>query len=627
MRHIVGRLVHLPRNVKQAIFVAIDCIALPLAFWIALVLRRGVIFPPGAWHLWWLFILIPLLSVPIFFYFGLYRAVLHYIGLRFLFLVFCAVSMAAAAVDAVARLSFLDVTHATVIIFWLLSLLFVTGSRMIVRLLFDRFLSDSESRQQVAVYGAGSAGVQLAKAMQMGKSHRPCFFVDDDASLHNSVIHGIRIYSPERLPELIQKYQISLILLAIPSLTLDRRRQIVEYLEKLPVDIKSLPGVTSLISGKVSLSDVQEIDIEDLLRRDPVVPEERLLALCITDKSVMVTGAGGSIGSELCRQILLLKPRRLVLYELSEFALYKMEQEFAHYQGTIEIVPLLGSVLDGHYLEMVMTKFQIQTVYHAAAYKHVPLVEINQAAGVNNNVFGTYHAAIAARNVGVNWFILISTDKAVRPTNVMGASKRVAELVLQGLTSREHPTKFIIVRFGNVLGSSGSVVPLFRAQILRGGPVTVTHPDVTRYFMTIPEAAQLVLQAGAMGHGGDVFLLDMGKPIRIADMARHMIRLHGLRVRDAGDPEGDIAICYSGLRPGEKLYEELLIGKESTKTEHPRILRAEEEGLPWSALEQLLHRMTEACDAHDEAAIRVILSEVVTGYLPPERAPHTSAGS
>ncbi len=615
----VGRLVQLPRGVKQAVAMALDSVFLPLAFWFALALRRNSFFLQGLEEVRWVFFLIPLIFVPIFYYCGLYRAVLHHIGSRFAFLVFCSVSVASGVVEVIVQILARGVSHSAMIIFWLLCLLFVGGSRVVVRMLFSQSSFRKGGCQLVAVYGAGSAGVQLVRAMQAGEGYCPCFFVDDDASLQGSVINGLPIYSPEKLPGLVSKYNISLILLAIPSLATGRRRQIITELEKLSVHIKSLPGLMSIISGKVSLADVREIDIEDLLRRDPVVPEERLLSLCITDKSVMVTGAGGSIGSELCRQVLMLKPRRLVLVELSEFALYKIDREFAQYKGSVEIVPLLGSVLDGYFLETVMTEYQIQTVYHAAAYKHVPMVEMNVVAGVRNNVFGTYRAAIAARNAKVDWFILISTDKAVRPTNVMGASKRVAELVLQGQARDGAQTKFIIVRFGNVLDSSGSVVPLFRAQILRGGPVTVTHPEVTRYFMTIPEAAQLVLQAGAMGKGGDVFLLDMGEPIRIADMAQHMIRLHGLRVRDAANPDGDVEICYSGLRPGEKLHEELLIGADATKTEHTRILRAEEEGLAWSSLEPLLQRMKAACDVCDATLVREILSEAVSGYSPSER--------
>ncbi len=518
-----GNLGYLSRNVKQTIFIAIDCFTMPFAFWIALALRLGDSYPPDVWEVRWVFLLIPFVFVPVALYCGLYQAVLHYIGTKFLFVLFCAVSVTSVLVDTVVHAFFHHVPRSTLVIFWLLSLLLLGGSRVLVRALFYKFSLGTDQYQRVAVYGAGSAGVQLVRAMQAGQGYTPRFFVDDNVALQHSVINGMRIHPPEKLPDLIEKHRISLVLLAIPSLSFGRRQQIIGFLEKLPVHTKILPGVMSIISGRVSLSDVKEIDIEDLLRRDPVMPEAHLLSLCITGKSVMVTGAGGSIGSELCRQVLALQPRRLVLYEASEFSLYKIEREFAAYQDSVEVVPLLGTVLDGDFLERVMRHFEVQTVYNAAAYKHVPLVESNPVAGVRNNVFGTYRAAMAAQNANVDWFILISTDKAVRPTNVMGASKRVAELVLQGLASIHGRTRFIIVRFGNVLGSSGSVVPLFRKQIAQGGPVTVTHPNVTRYFMTIPEAAQLVLQAGAMGQGGDVFLLDMGEPIRIADMARHMI--------------------------------------------------------------------------------------------------------
>ncbi|CAK0774816.1 Polysaccharide biosynthesis protein [Gammaproteobacteria bacterium] len=608
---------HLSRNIKRTIFLLFDAMILPFAFWAAWVLRVENLSPPGIVNAWWVFILIPTIFIPIFVRWGLYQSVIHYMGIKALLSMCYVVSAASLIVGTIICVFSSDVPRSTLFIFWVLTLLFVGGSRIVVMMLFHRLFSGNGSRKRVAVYGAGNAGIQLVKALQMEKDYYPCFFVDDNAKLYGSVIHDMPIYPPEKLPNLIVEYGISLILLAIPSLSWLRRQQLIEYLETLPVHVKMLPGMADIISGEISLSDVKEVEIEDLLGRDPVAPDEYLLSLCITEKSVMVTGAGGSIGTELCRQILIQKPRRLVLYEISEFALYKIERELANHQSSsIEIIPLLGSVLDGRRLMMAMDMFQVQTVYHAAAYKHVPLVELNPIEGVRNNVFGTYYTALAARNARVERFILISTDKAVRPTSIMGASKRAAELILQGLMESSTKTKFIMVRFGNVLDSSGSVVPLFRSQILQGGPITVTHPEVTRYFMTIHEAAQLVIQAGAMGEGGDVFLLDMGDPIRILDMARHMIRLSGLTVRDKSNPSGDIEICYTGLRPGEKLYEELLIRENSTSTTHPRIIRAKEEKLPWPYLEQWLERILGACDMYDYSAVKTILRETVSEYSP-----------
>jgi FlaA1/EpsC-like NDP-sugar epimerase len=444
--------------------------------------------------------------------------------------------------------------------------------------------------------------------------------VDDDPRLAGTVIAGVRVRRPAELPALVARHRVRRVLLAVPGIDRRRRRAIIEDLARLAVHVQTLPDIVDLVAGRARVDELAEVDVVDLLGREPVPPDPALLDRCIRGKSVMVTGAGGSIGSALCQQILRLGPRRLVLFEISEHALYRVEQDLrraaAHADPGVEVVALLGSVHHLDRVHSIMTAFGVQTVYHAAAYKHVPIVEANMVEGIHNNVIGTWHCAEAAEAAGVETFVLVSTDKAVNPTNVMGATKRVAELVLQGMAERGSRTRFCMVRFGNVLDSSGSVVPLFRAQIRAGGPVTVTHPDVVRYFMTIPEAASLVIQAGSMASGGDVFLLDMGEPVRIADLARRMINLSGYTVCDAGNPQGAIPIVYTGLRPGEKLYEELLIGGDCAATGHPRILRAVEEGLPWARVRYLLGEFLAAANTFDCERALGLLRETVGGYRP-----------
>jgi FlaA1/EpsC-like NDP-sugar epimerase len=447
----------------------------------------------------------------------------------------------------------------------------------------------------------------------------PVAFVDDDEKLHHKQIAGLTVHARAELEMLIHRQHISEVLLALPSISRATRNNIISELEKLPVQVRTLPGVAQLAEGKVKTSDLREVDIEDLLGRDPVPPKIELLQANIKHKAVMVTGAGGSIGSELCRQILMHQPTLLVLYELNEFALYTIEQELLSTapEATQVVMPILGSVTDSTKLDLVLKRFNIQTVFHAAAYKHVPMVEKNPCAGAFNNIVGTWHTATAAQRNGVETFVLISTDKAVRPTNTMGTTKRVAELVLQALNQAPNQrTRFVMVRFGNVLGSSGSVLPVFKEQIKNGGPVTVTDPRIIRYFMTIPEAAQLVIQAGAMGQGGDVFVLDMGEPVKILDMARKMIRLSGLSVRDEDNPSGDIEIAFSGLRPGEKLYEELLIGDNVTPTSHSRILRANEHMLSFEATEKLCRDVEKVCVENDSDGLRALLQNAVSEFMP-----------
>ncbi len=427
-------------------------------------------------------------------------------------------------------------------------------------------------------------------------------------------IHGVKVYSPERISTLIDEKNISQVFLAMPSLLHRHRRKILEKLEIHPVHVRTLPDIADLVSGKAKVSDIREVDVSDVLGREAVPPVPELIERCIRDKNVMVTGAGGSIGSELCRQIIEHAPSKLILFEQSEYALYKIEKELDAYDVNFEIIAVLGSVVDYVRIASVLKCFAVHTVYHAAAYKHVPLVEHNPIEGLKNNVFGTWHAAEAAKAAGVETFVLISTDKAVRPTNIMGATKRLAELVLQGMNDKSDTTRFTMVRFGNVLDSSGSVIPLFRKQIKNGGPVTVTHPEVTRFFMTIPEAAQLVLQAGSLGEGGDVFVLEMGDSIKIDDLARSMIHLSGLEVCDDENPDGDIVIEYTGLRPGEKLYEELLIGDNVTGTEHPKIMRADEEKLSWEQLLSYRSKFEDAIKNFETRKIKLLLEEVVSGY-------------
>lgn len=547
---------------------------------------------------------------------GLYRALIRYMGQAAVWDLARSVSYAALVLSAGIFFTQIEVPRTAPFVFWLL-LFFGAGAIRLITRAWHQATSRSGAKK-VIIYGAGESGRQLLHALNHGTEYRVVAFVDDNERMQTSVISGRPVVGPEMLEELIHENHVSQVLLAIPSASQERRREIINSLVGMPVHVRTVPKISELVAGRASVNQIQDVDLDDLLGRDPVPPHPELIDRCITDKVVMVTGAGGSIGAELCRQIVESSPKELILLDISEFALYTIERELKELcqarDYRFPVVTLLGSVRDEQRLEAIFRTFSVDTVYHAAAYKHVPLVEHNIAEGVANNVQGTWCAANAAHRAGVATFVLVSTDKAVRPTNVMGASKRFAELVLQSLAQLDTRTRFCIVRFGNVLGSSGSVVPLFRQQIERGGPVTVTHPEVSRYFMSIREAAQLVLQAGALGTGGDVFVLDMGEPVRIVDLAHRMIRLSGYEMDHDVDGLSHIDVEFIGLRPGEKLHEELLLGTSVTGTGHPMIMRAEEESLDFEELEQATRRLLGACSEMDCGRITAILRELVDGF-------------
>lgn len=553
---------------------------------------------------------------------GLYRAILRYLTFHALAVVSIGTFISAASVGLLSYYFDASIPRSVPLIYGAYLCLLCGGSRLIVRTLVSQ--SYSKDKKKVLIYGAGAAGRQLALALRSSETHRVVGFIDEDRTLENTVILGLQVHTVESSIQLVSKQSINQILLAIPSVSRERRKQILDTLVHLPAEVLTIPDMGDIVSGKANIDELKDVAIDDLLGRDPVAPQQSLMEANIKDKVVMVTGAGGSIGSELCRQILQQKPKTLVLFELSEFGLYQIDRELRllveSHSLAIEIAPLLGSVQRINRLSATMKAFNVQTVYHAAAYKHVPLVEHNVVEGVRNNVFGTFYTARAAIEANVESFVLISTDKAVRPTNVMGTTKRLAELGLQALAAEENNkvsgTRFCMVRFGNVLGSSGSVIPLFKKQIASGGPITVTHPDIIRYFMTIPEAAQLVIQAGAMGKGGDVFVLDMGEPVKIVDLARNLINLSGLEVKDDEHEYGDIEIKFSGLRPGEKLFEELLIGDDVKQTAHQRIMTANESYLPLDEYKQLIDDLDRACHNFEHEKIRQLLIDAPAGFTP-----------
>ena len=612
-------LLALPRNIKKIIFVIHDVAVIFVAFWFAQNLKASYSQEWAEPANWLAFAATAVLTILLFTRLGLYRAVTRYVSTKVL-----TTAVLGSAISGV--LFFLSVLLfeqrlrlALPVAYFLMLVVLIAGSRIMLRTM----LTNRHRKQMIPViiYGAGQSGRQLLEAIKQVSEYNAVAFVDDNTAIQRMVIYDLPVHKPSEIGNLINRYGVEKILLAIPSASTEVRKNIIHQLEAYPCEVLTIPGMKDLVDGKISASSLKKVSVVDLLGRDPVAPRPELMAADISGKVVMVTGAGGSIGSELCRQIIRNQPAKLILFELSEFSLYSIDKELRDFQTAsdmdIEVLPILGSVQHRKRLFTIMQAFGVQTVYHAAAYKHVPMVEFNTIEGVRNNIYGTMFCAQAAIDARVETFVLISTDKAVRPTNTMGASKRMAELVLQALAAEPgQSTRFCMVRFGNVLGSSGSVVPVFEQQIAAGGPVTLTHADITRYFMTIPEAAQLVIQAGAMGKGGDVFVLDMGDSVKIIDLAKQMIRLSGLEVKDAAHPEGDIEIQVTGLRPGEKLYEELLIGDEVQKTTHPRIMTASEVMLPWNVLSDIITRMDEACRESDQLTLRRLLLEAPTGFAP-----------
>lgn len=608
-------LVPLPRWKKRVVSVATDFISLILIALIAVWLRLGEIGIPQQFAI--AIFILPLLALPVFIRLGLYRAVVRYITHRFIFTVFTAVSLSFLIWSTAIFMLDLAYPRSALIIAWLMAILYITGSRLMVRWFLLRLEGDSEQSESIVIFGAGEAGRQLMQAISAIPQKKVVAFIDDDESLHHQKIGAIKVYQRSDLAELINRFQVKEILLASPGMSSKDRKGVLSWLTPLPIKVSTLPSMEEIVGGKVSFSDVREVSIEDLLGRDAVPPKEKLLSECISDQVVMVTGGGGSIGSELCRQIVRQKPSKLIIYELSEYALYSIHHELdillSNLKTDIQLIPILGDIKNKEKLSNLVKQFNVQTIYHAAAYKHVPLVEHNISEGIFNNTYGTFTVAEVAAECKVKNFVLISTDKAVRPTNFMGASKRLAEMGLQALQDKYKDTRFVMVRFGNVLGSSGSVIPLFKKQIAQGGPVTVTHKEITRYFMTIPEAASLVIQAGAMGVGGDVFVLDMGAPVKIADLAEKLIKLSGLEIMDE-EGHGDIAIEYTGLRPGEKLFEELLIGDNVDGTDHPRIMKAHEDYIAYSDLKQEFETLELHLKDHDYEAVSKQLSNLVSGF-------------
>ncbi|MCG9650479.1 polysaccharide biosynthesis protein [Vibrio brasiliensis] len=609
------------RKSKILLSIILDSLFVTIAFYSAYWARMGTFeaLPPSAIKVLLINIFFTVLA---FYKLGLYKAVLRYLTFHVLMVIAIGAVASSFSIGLLAFYLDAEIPRSVPMIFGAFFGLLCSGSRLLVRGL--TFVGQKKECKQVMIYGAGAAGRRLALALRTSETHRVRCFVDEDPTLADTVVMGLKVHHVSRVSLMAERNHIEQVLLAIPSASRARRKEILDSLVHLSAEVLTVPDMKDIVEGKAKIDELKDVEIEDLLGRDSVAPQQALMEANIKGKVVMVTGAGGSIGSELCRQIIRQKPQSLVLFELSEFGLYQVDRELSNLVSSeglsVEIIPLLGSVQRINRLATAMKSFGVQTVYHAAAYKHVPLVEYNVVEGVRNNVFGTYYTAKAAIEAQVESFVLISTDKAVRPTNVMGTTKRMAELGLQALAeqenAKEHGTRFCMVRFGNVLGSSGSVIPLFKKQIANGGPITVTHPDIIRYFMTIPEAAQLVIQAGAMGKGGDVFVLDMGEPVKITDLAVNLVQLSGLEVKDESNPYGDIAIEFSGLRPGEKLFEELLIGDNVGETAHPRIMTANERYLPLDKYIELTDKLDAACHKFEHDKIRELLLEAPTDFNP-----------
>ena len=636
-----SKLANLPRLSKQIIMIFTDSIVIILILWASYSIRLDLWYLPKD-DTFRLILAAPIIAIPIFSKFGLYKSVVRHIDLKSLWYLFLAVSFYALLwgffsffmqSDFIRESGFLIEVfpRSVVIINWLLALIVIGGTRAFARYVFNEHIKFSyfggklaknlenldDNKSRVLIYGAGDAGIQLASALNNSSKLQTVGFIDDNKELQGSSISGLKVSPVNDMEELIIEHKVDEVLIAMPSASRSDRFNIIDKLERYPVMVRTLPGLTEIAQGKVKIDDLLQVSIKDLLGRKSVEPNEMLLGQNITNKTVLVTGAGGSIGSELCRQIIFLKPKALILYEMNELALYSIDKELSkHNIGSFKIYPIMGSVSNKLRLKNLFKRFNVDTIYHAAAYKHVPMVEFNSTEGIDNNIFGTLNCATSAIESGVKNFVLISTDKAVRPTNTMGATKRVAELILQAFSTNQNTTTFCMVRFGNVLGSSGSVIPLFKKQILDGGPVTVTDENIIRYFMTVTEAVELTIQAGAMGTGGDVFVLDMGKPVKIKELAEKLIRLSGLKVKDENSPEGDIEIKYTGLRAGEKLYEELLIGDNVSETENPLIMRAKEDMYDWVDLKVMLDNLSNSNNNSDQVKSREILTQIVTGFNP-----------
>lgn len=624
MTNHTGYLSQLSRTTKVAVQVMADTAVIVLAFIGAMLFRLESAVFLGNAAIWATILISTLIALLAFHFLGLYRFLVRFVTGKILIVIAKAAVIAAVTLSVVGMVSEAGIPRSVPVIFGIFVFLSVGGLRFAAQT-YIRTPSPVIKRP-VIIYGAGTSGMQLLNSLLHGREYNPVALVDDDPRLQNLSVGGLRVYAADQIPHLLQATGAQVVLLAIPTLGHARRREIVNQLEDLEVEIKTIPDLSEIINGKAKISQLRVVTAEDLLGRDPVPPDPELLRKNIAGRVVMVSGAGGSIGSELSRQILCQGPKTLVIFDVSEFALYAIETELTatatRLKSSTRIKAILGSVQNTRVLEDAISVFGVQTIYHAAAYKHVPLLEDNVVEGVRNNVFGTLAITSVAKRLGVENFILISSDKAVRPTNIMGATKRIAELICQAHAQERSGTVFSMVRFGNVLGSSGSVIPRFRAQIESGGPVTVTHKDITRYFMTIPEASQLVIQAGAMGKGGDVFVLDMGDPVKIMDVAMRMVKLHGLVPYIVDQPDqilpekGDIPICVTGLRKGEKLYEELLIGNNALPTLHPRIMTASEVSLPMASLMAVLDRLWKACESVDLPTVLAILQELPLEYMP-----------
>ena len=609
------RLQNLERIYKQSIMLFVDISTLLFALWLAFVLRLGEAFPLAyIYDSWWIFIVVPVITIPLFIKLGLYRAVLQYIGVKVITTTFQATTISCLIIGFL-MMFFREsnLPRSVLPIFWFIINIFVMSSRFLFKGYLYSWDSFVNARKQTIIYGAGNAGVQLVESLKKSTVYAPIAFIDDDKSKQGTILNYLEVFSFDKIEELIKQKEAKVLLFAVPSASYKKRTQILKKLSKFPIEVKVLPSMDNIVNGVVSIDNIKHVGVADILGRSSVAPKQKLLERNIAGKNILITGAGGSIGSELSRQIMNLSPKKIVLLDNSEFNLYTIHQELSSLLNNVEIIPALCTVTNYHQLKQIISLHNINTIYHAAAYKHVPMVELNVVSGVYNNVVGTYNVAKVADELNVESMVLVSTDKAVRPTNVMGASKRFSEFVLQAFADTSD-TCFSMVRFGNVLDSAGSVVPLFRKQIKEGGPVTVTHRNITRYFMTIPEAVQLVLQAGTMAKGGDVFVLDMGEPIKIIDLAYKMIHLSGLTPIDNENPDGEIRIEFTGLRPGEKLYEELLIGDDVVQSEHPRIMQAKENKLSMNVLLSCIQIIKEAREKQDELIVKELLLKYVDGY-------------